>query len=370
MKRILVLTAGYGEGHNAAARALGAALTEAGAEVQVRDLFLEAYGEKQETSRDLYLKCIERTPWAWAIFYSILDRLPVMRFGIAPFLGKMESLLASIVQEWTPHAVVSVYPGYGYVLDRIYPGGRAPFARHTLVTDSLTINSAWYRAGSDTWLVPNEDTADVLRVARVPAAKIHVTGFPVPLVFADQRPERPEPGDGIPLCVLYMINSNRQHASTLVRGLLAIPGLHLTVTAGKDPTLGQELEQVAKEIGKPVEIHGWTDRMPELLMSHHVLIGKAGGAATQEALAARTPMLITKIVPGQELGNAQLIERHHCGAVTKTPEAVINQIEALMRDNCVLWRQWHDAIQRLSRPQAARDTARFILGFDLGKSHP
>jgi processive 1,2-diacylglycerol beta-glucosyltransferase len=369
MKRILVLTAGYGEGHNAAARALGAALTEAGADVQVRDLFLEVYGEKQETSRNLYLKCIEQAPWAWAIAYSFLDHLPLMRFGIAPLLGKMEAFLARVLQEWKPDAVVSVYPGYGYLLDRIYPG-RAPFARHTLVTDSLTINSVWYRAGSDTWLVPNEDTADVLRTARVPAAKVHVTGFPVPLVFADGRPVRPEPGNGTPLRVLYMINSNRQHAATLVRGLLAIEGIHLTVTAGKDPTLGQELEQVAKEVGKPLEIHGWTNRMPELLMSHHVLIGKAGGAATQEALAACTPLLITKIVPGQELGNAQLIERHRCGAVTKTPTAVIRQIEALMRDNCVLWRQWHDAIRLLSRPQAARDTARFVLGFESATSRP
>jgi processive 1,2-diacylglycerol beta-glucosyltransferase len=363
MKRILVLTAGYGEGHNAAARALGAALTEAGADVQVRDLFLEAYGKKQESSRDLYLKCIEHAPLAWAFTYAILDRLPLMRFVIAPLLGRLESLLAAVLQEKQPDAVVSVYPGYGYVLDRIYPKG-TPFARHTLVTDSITINSVWYRASSDTWLVPNEDTADVLRVAKVPATKVHVTGFPVPLVFADQRPARPEPGPDSPLRVLYMINSNRQHAPAIIRGLLAIEGLHLTVTAGRDAAFAQELEQIAKELRKPLEVHGWTNRMPELLMSHHVLIGKAGGAATQEALAACTPLLITKIVPGQELGNAQLIERHRCGAVTKTPEAVIRQIKELMRDDCVLWRQWHDAIQRLSRPQAARETARFVLGFE------
>ena len=47
MKRVLILTAGYGEGHNAAARALAAALGETGAEAEVRDLFREAYGRRQ-----------------------------------------------------------------------------------------------------------------------------------------------------------------------------------------------------------------------------------------------------------------------------------------------------------------------------------
>ena len=62
MKRILILSAGYGDGHNTAANALAAALRENGHEAQVRDLFLEAYGKRQEFSRNLYLRCIERVP--------------------------------------------------------------------------------------------------------------------------------------------------------------------------------------------------------------------------------------------------------------------------------------------------------------------
>ena len=114
---------------------------------------------------------------------------------------------------------------------------------------------------------------------------------------------------------------------------------------------------------KPLELHGWTNRMPEFLMNNHVLIGKAGGAATQETLAAGTPILITKIVPGQEHGNAQLIERHGCGAVVETAAAVQEQVEALLRDDCALWHRWFSAVSKLSRPQAARESARFILNF-------
>jgi hypothetical protein len=64
---------------------------------------------------------------------------------------------------------------------------------------------------------------------------------------------------------------------------------------------------------------------PELLMSHHVVVSKAGGATTQEAIAARCPMIVNQVVPGQEEGNCELLLRHGAGALATTPEAVIRR---------------------------------------------
>jgi processive 1,2-diacylglycerol beta-glucosyltransferase len=101
--------------------------------------------------------------------------------------------------------------------------------------------------------------------------------------------------------------------------------------------------------------------MPELVMSNHVLIGKAGGAATQEAIAARTPMIITKAVPGQEEGNARLIVENDCGALCEKADAIVRTISQLAAENAQLWHRWHAAITALSRPNAARDITRFVL---------
>lgn len=360
MTRVLILTAGYGEGHNAAARALAAGLADLGADAEVRDLFLEAYGEKQNTSRRLYLDCIERAPLLWLIVYKLMDRLPFMRFVIAPSLYTMQTLLARVLATRQPRHVVCVYPGYTYVLDRISRRQPPAFTLHTLVTDSITINSVWHRGGSDTWLVPNDDTSAVMRGAGVPAGKIHTTGFPVPLVFADGRPHRTPPGRGEPLRLLYNTNSATHHAPGVVARLLHIPGIHLTVAVGRDEKLRHAVTRAAA--GRPVEIHGWTKEMAQLLMRAHVFIGKAGGAATQEAIAAQTPMLITKIVPGQEQGNAILITENECGAVATTPAALGEQVECLLAGDHALWHRWHAGMQRISRPDSARTTARFILG--------
>jgi processive 1,2-diacylglycerol beta-glucosyltransferase len=229
------------------------------------------------------------------------------------------------------------------------------------VTDSITINSVWHRCASDTFLVPNEHSAEVMMHAGVPPSRLRVLGFPVPPRFARDRPERPAPSPDQPPRVLYMINAGKELAPGIVARLLKIKRLHLTVTVGRDEKLRSRIEAVAKAAGRPVEIHGWTPQMPELLMTHHLLIGKAGGAAVQEAIAAQTPMLITQVVPGQEEGNAQLLFENGCGALCETPEALATMIERLFADDAAEWKAWERAIGAISKPDAALRIAMTVL---------
>lgn len=354
MSKVLILTAGYGEGHNAAARGLHAALLERAGDSEIVDLFALTGGAFYERSRRDYLSLINRAPRIWAAFYGLLDRLPIVPLTL-PFLGKMQRALATLLIEKKPDAVVSVYPIYSYLIARLYPAGR-PFAFHTVVTDSITINSVWHRAPSDTFLVANEDTARVMAAAGVAREKLRVLGFPVPPRFARDRPTRATP---LQPRVLYMINAGHGQAPGIVARLLQIPGLHLTVAYGRDEALRQRLETVAD--GRPLELHGWTPHMPELLMTHHLLIGKAGGATVQEAIAAGTPMLITQVVPGQEEGNAQLLFQNDCAALCPTAEALAAKIESLFADDAAGWRMWERNILHLSRPDAALQIADFVM---------
>jgi len=361
MKRVLILTAGYGEGHNAAARGLAAAIAETGAQAEVRDLFKETYGRRQKIAERLYLECINRAAPVWAMVYRALDRTPLLRWSM-PAMGSLQRKFADVLAETQPCAVASVYPVYGWLLDRIFPGGKMPFRSHTIVTDSITVNSVWLRFRSDSWIVPNEATAGVVRADSVPPERVHALGFPVQLKFADSKFVRTPPGNGEPLRVFYMINHGHAVAARLVGRLLEIPGIRLTVAYGKDKAVGRAIAAVAHAAGREIELHGWTPHVPELLMQNHILIGKAGGAATQEAIAAKTPMIITKAVPGQEEGNARLIVENGCGALCETDDAITETVALAAENHAALWHRWHAAITRLSRPDAARDIARFILG--------
>ena len=76
----LILTAGFGEGHNAAARNTAEALRarNPGARIEVHDVFLEAYGWVNLLVRDAYLAAINHTPSLWKLVFGLLDKTSVL----------------------------------------------------------------------------------------------------------------------------------------------------------------------------------------------------------------------------------------------------------------------------------------------------
>jgi processive 1,2-diacylglycerol beta-glucosyltransferase len=112
---------------------------------------------------------------------------------------------------------------------------------------------------------------------------------------------------------------------------------------------------------RPARLIGWTREVPALLASSHLLISKAGGATTQETIAAGCPMIVSQIAPGQEEGNAQLLVDNGAGCLALSPDAIASAVQRAFTDDAALCREWSTNIARLSRPDAARDNARFIL---------
>ncbi len=89
-------------------------------------------------------------------------------------------------------------------------------------------------------------------------------------------------------------------------------------------------------------------------MTHHAVISKAGGATTQEAIAARCPMIVNQIVPGQEEGNYELLRRHGAGALAETPEAALELLRRLFEGRGRLWRVLARGASRRSRARTRR----------------
>ncbi|MEJ1973876.1 MAG: hypothetical protein WDM96_15860 [Lacunisphaera sp.] len=80
MPKILILTAGYGEGHNSAAHALKSAFDEQpGVEAELVDLFALRAPRLNQLSRCGYLKLINTAPKIWSRLYQWLDQSPARR---------------------------------------------------------------------------------------------------------------------------------------------------------------------------------------------------------------------------------------------------------------------------------------------------
>lgn len=364
MTKILLLTAGFGEGHNAAARALAAAAEErfGSGQAPVLDVFALSRPRMNRLTRKGYLALINRAPRVWSSAYAWLDRSPSAG-RLVNFLRRETQVLGDVIARARPEVMCSTYPLYPFMLAELRRRGMALPPCYNVVTDSISINSLWWRAETAGWFVPNEDSAEVMHQGGVDPRRVRVLGFPVNPIFADERAHLalPELEAGVRPRVLYIINSGTRGAAETARRLLAEDSWDITCTVGHNEALRTELMRIADDRERSTPILGWTPEIPRLLMTHHVVISKAGGATTQEALAAHCPMIVNQIVPGQEEGNNELLRRHGIGAYAPTPSAVIEALRNAFADDGRVWRQWRDAVERLSRPNAAREIVDAVL---------
>jgi processive 1,2-diacylglycerol beta-glucosyltransferase len=360
VKKILILTAGFGEGHNSAARGIrdGLAQISPDSVVECRDLFAEAFGPINELVRRTYVFTINRAPHIWSDIYSWIDQYSDFQHGLRWF-SRARARLAQIIEHDRPDVIVSVFMPYAHFLDGLYgPANGAKPKRIVCITDSITINSIWYRCSADYFLLANEQTADVVADAGVDRALLRVFGFPVSPRFAALPDRRPS---GPPWRILQMINAGQALASDLTGLLATIPNTQLTVTVGRDEKLQHVVEVIRDASAQKFTIIGWTTELPQLLSSHHVLVSKAGGATVQEAIAARCPMIINQIVPGQEEGNAELITQTNCGAVAFINDKVAATLRRAFADDGSLLHEWSVNISKISRPAASLEIAEFLL---------
>jgi len=362
VKKILILTAGFGEGHNSAARAIRDALAQTSPELSVecRDLFAEGFGRVNSIARRAYLVGINRAPRVWSAIYSWIDQRPDFRHGLRWF-SRVRKRLSAIIGTDRPDLIVSVYPPYSHFLDELYgPANGSKPRRVVCVTDSITINSIWYRCSADYFLLANEQTADVLARAGIDRRLIRVFGFPVSPRFAALGGKQIRPS-GPPWRILQMINAGQSSASSLSRWLARIPNTQLTVTVGRDEKVQRAVESIRDASAQKFTIIGWTTELPQLLASHHVLVSKAGGATVQEAIAAACPMIINQVVPGQEEGNAQLITQTNSGTVALNNDEAIAILTRAFADDGKLLQEWSENIAKISRPAASLEIADFLL---------
>ena len=371
--RILILTAAYGEGYNAAAHALATAFNdEAPGTAVVVDVFALSCPRLNSFVRRAYLTAINSTPRLWKYIYAWMDRPGFMTSGVRMLWSQSRTLEGVIARE-RPTAICSTFPAYAALMKKLASEGRFNTPHFNIVTDSISINSIWWRPGCDGWFVPNEDSAEVMRAAGVDPARLHVTGFPVTPYFRKNEGivTRPALSGGSAPRVLYIVNSGTRNAEATARLLLAEEDWEVTCTVGRDDALRRTLQGVAGQRRRKADILGWTDRIPELLMTHHVVVSKAGGATTQEAIAARCPMIVNQVVPGQEEGNCELLLRHGAGVLATTPEAVVAALRSAFAENARGWKSWRDALEPMARPDAARTIAALVwLSVERDPSHP
>jgi len=357
---VLILTAAFGDGHNAAARGLAGAIQLRGGTAVVADPFAESRPALNDFFRRLYLTLINRYPHAWSLFYLACHHVPLIEKTL--FTNRPAYLrIRELIETHRPKVIALTFPVYSHFIALLPRDLRKTFQLMTIVTDSISVHRLWSSSPADLWIVPNQPTARSLHALGIPMGKIQPIGFPVDPRFADPTPHPGDEPPGENPRVLYLLSSGLQGGPELAASLAAQEGWSVTIGTGRDPAIARRVENALGPLRTKVQLLGWTTEMPSILAKHHFVIGKAGGALTQETIASRTPFLVTQVVPGQEEGNFSLLKEIGVAQLTPNGETALRVIRQSLAENGKGWKEWKAKLAAASQPDACLRLADLCL---------
>ena len=134
----------------------------------------------------------------------------------------------------------------------------------------------------------------------------------------------------------------------------------LLFVCGKDERLRQVIAQLAQETSRPVRVFGYVSDIPAFMAMSDLMITKAGGVTTSEALAAELPMVLINPIPGQEEENTAFLQAVDAAIVAPRPAALPSLIADLL-DHPERLARLRAGARRVKRPDAVAHAAEAIL---------
>lgn len=359
--RILIVTAAFGEGHNSAAKNMALAFEELGAEAMVADPCMLGVPRATKAVAKSYRFVTNYSPRLWHQIYETTGKVDFSRKKM-PLMRLPERALSRLIEDFQPDVIVCTYPLYPYFLERIYEKENISIPVYTMVTDSIEINPAWLQAPNTQWMVTDQFTKEAMVAHGLDTNAVIETGFAVHPKFSRLTPLETS-ADINPFDVVYFTTPKLPQVRRICKAVLnASPDTRLTIVLGKNVRLlYQRAREIKERFPGRVRIKGWTRKVPELLASHHMVIGKAGGATVHEAIAAQCPMLVHHLVPGQEEGNLELLRKINGGDLAPGSEAIAEHTQAMLADNGRKWREMKTALAEHGRNNGAILAAQHIL---------
>ncbi|WP_051969402.1 MGDG synthase family glycosyltransferase [Kitasatospora azatica] len=307
-RRITVVSASVGAGHDGAARELVRRLREAGFDAECHDfldLLPRGCGRLLRGSYALELKV---APWAWGWLLRGLEK----HRGSSGLVG---SLFAAAAAKRTRAligpdvaAVVSTYPLASQALGRLRRSGGIGVPVATFLTD-MSVHPLWVAEGVDLHLALHQVAA--VQAVKHGAADIEICG---PLVGPACRParsdaevQRERARFGLPAdrpIALVTAGSWGVGEVELTAREIAETGVAVPVTVcGHNEALRQRLVQSGTGVAL-----GWVADMPALLRACDVVVQNAGGLTSLEAMASGVPVVSYRCLPGHGVTNAAALD--------------------------------------------------------------
>ncbi|MFE9368516.1 UDP-N-acetylglucosamine--N-acetylglucosamine transferase [Streptomyces sp. NPDC006711] len=327
-RRVTIVSAGVGAGHDGAADALGAQLEEAGFQVDRHDFLDLLPARLGRVLSGTYHRLLTAAPSGYERIYAATERSgspgPVVR---ALFRSAELRMLRAIGPQ--SQAVVSTYPGASQVLGALRRSGRLGIPALTYLTD-FSVHPLWVAPGIDAHLAAHPVPA--AQAEALGAARVLVTGPVTAARFAAvTEPDRWAARDDfglphdVPLALLvagsWGVGPVRESAAEIWDSGAAEP----VVVCGRNTALAEQLRADGFRY-----VHEWVRDMPLLMRACDVLVQNAGGLTSIEAFASGLPVASYRCIPGHGQTNAVALDEAGLAAWIREPEDLASVLTGLL----------------------------------------
>lgn len=343
-RRILILTASVGAGHNQAARALQETLRQSAPHVHV-----ECWDVLEYTSRLFRLKyatgyaiMVSRFPRLYGLGFAVTDRPRGPRRTLLErrrLWSEARALqaLGKAVDEFAPDRILHThFLAPPYLARRARDRGET--IRQFIVTTDVIPHRWWYCEDAVCYFTAHPMGRDRLIDLGAPEGGIVVSGMPIHPKWTAALPPRED------LCREWSLPADRTIVLLgggadftcgpivkIARKLTAEnPRVCVVVLGGRNKKLLGRLSTLPETRAGRIVPQGFTDRVHELLSVADVMVTKAGGLTTAECLAKGLPMVFLPPVPGQEEDNAEFFKYHGVGCIARNVREVVTRTGELL----------------------------------------
>ena len=345
-KKVLIMSASTGGGHNRAARAIkeeleSRTIDNMSIECEIVDSLKLVNNTMDKVISRGYEKSALYTPKAYGSVYRFSETTIASKneFKTNPLTSLMARKFKHLLNESTPDLIIGTHPFPMIALSTLkknnnihslslsesfYKSTKVDIPPMISVLTDYTTHSTWIQNEIDYYIVGHEYVKELLVYEGVDSEKVKAFGIPVEKSFLSHRDREtvltelglsPEK-----LTVLLMGGSfGAGNIKETLEDLIAIDrDFQILVITGRNEHLKDKLSKMLDSTihNKNICLLGYTNKINDILASIDVLISKPGGLTTTEALLNDVPMIVPYFIPGQEEENLDFLT--NCGAALRT----------------------------------------------------
>lgn len=355
MKKVLIMSASTGGGHNRAAKAIQEELelkTINGEEIECKIIdslkLINNFTDKL-ISRG-YEKSAMYTPEAYGSIYRLSDTELVSKneYKDNPLASLLARKLKVLIKNEEPDLIIGTHPFPMISLCKLkkmsndkklvensnteseefssyFHWSEDPIEIPPLISilTDYTVHSTHIQNEIDYYIVGHEYVKELLVSEGAPSEKIKPYGIPVEKSFLLHRDRETilKELNLLPdkkIIVLMGGSFGAGNIKETLDELLEIDrDFQILVITGRNKTLKEKIDRrlATTEHNKNVQVLGFTDKMNDILYASDLIVTKPGGLTTTETLLKGIPMIVPYYIPGQEEENLDFLS--NCGAVIR-----------------------------------------------------